>query len=264
MYDILNKLANCEVKIIFFSSPSRFYEEVVNNAKQISSYSEITENGILKHIVTIKKTLSVDIEKYKNEFLIMGKLVDSYVSEWKGFQIFYNGKEGTKRRLVEAYRCYKESLDEENSERFCTRRGTCPFVCFQCCIFATSDISSNRNDHFNMYESEHNITPYGRFDNSGAFCIDKECLSKELSQVLFKYALCPNLDVDSIKESIKNFPDIINPKISKDWKYDIDYDEKVIGVRKEQNYLSNNDINNKFDIEFEDLINIWEQNYDKR
>ena len=259
MYDVLDKLNNCEIKVIFFASPSRFYDEVVDNAKQITDYSEITKNGILKHIITIKKNSKKNLEKYKKEFLIVGKLVDSYISEWKGFQIFYNGNEGTKKRLVEAYRCYKESLDEENSERFCTRRGTCPFGCFQCCIYTTSDISSNRNDHFNMYETEHNITPYGRFNNAGAFCIDKECLSEELSQVLYKYALCPNLDVNMIKKNIKNFPDIIDPSINKEWKYDIDYDEKVIGIRKEQNYLNNNKINNKLSVEFEDLIKIWEQ-----
>ena len=264
MYDVLDKLANCEVKIIFFSSPSRFYEEVVNNAKQISEYSEIIENGILKHIIIIKKTSTVDSEKYKKDFLIVGKLVDSHISDWKGFQIFYNGKEGTKKRLVDTYSCYKESLDEENPDRFCSRRNTCPFGCFQCCIYTTSDISSNRNDHFDMYESEHNITPYGRFNKSGAFCIDKEYLSKELSQVLFKFALCPNLNVNNIKESIKNFPDCIDPKLNSEWKYDIDYDDKVIGIRKEKSYLTNDNSDNEISMSFDELFSILEKDYGKR
>lgn len=261
MYEILDKLANCELKIIFFSSSSRFYEEVISNAKQISGYSELTENGIKKHIITLKKTPNLNIKKYKKEFLILGKLVDSYISEWKGFQIFYNGSEGTKKKLIEAYHCYKESLDEENTERFCSRRNTCPFCCFQCRIYTTSDVSSHRNDHFDMYETEHNITPFGHFDKTGVFCINKEYLANELSQVLFKFALCPNLNVNMIKESIKNFPNYIDPKINKDWKYDIDYDEKVIGIRKENSYLISENFDNSSILSFDELSKILEQNY---
>lgn len=139
MYDILDKLSKNKVTVIFFTSTSRFYKEVVCNAKKFSNYKEVTENDLLKHVITVKNNNS---EQYKKEFLLLGRLVDSYIADWKGFQIFYNDKEGTKKKLVDTYNCYRDSLDENITKNYCTQKGDCPFCCCKCGIFTSSDISS--------------------------------------------------------------------------------------------------------------------------
>lgn len=234
MYDILDKLSENKVTVIFFASTSRFYKEVVCNAKKISDYKEIIENDLLKHIITVKKTKNNNPELYKKEFLLLGRLVDSYIADWKGFQIFYNDKEGTKKKLVDTYNCYRDSLDENITKNYCTQKGDCPFCCCKCGIFTSSDISSACFDDFEMFEYEHNITPYGTFDKLGKFNLNKDILVNDLFQKLSRFSLCPNLDIEELKYNIKKFPLSINPNKDREWEYDVDNNNKVIGIIKRQ------------------------------
>lgn len=232
MYKILDKLLEQKITVIFFASTSRFYKEVVSNANKFSDYKEVIENDLLKHIITVKKTKNGNLEQFTKEFLLLGRLVDSYIADWKGFQIFYNDKEGTKKKLLETYNCYRNSLDEVVVKNYCTKEGNCPFCCRKCGIFTSSDISSESFDDFEMFEYEHNITPYGTFDKLGNFNIDKDSLINVLFQKLSRFSFCPNLDIEELKNSIKNFPMSINPSIDKEWEYDVDNNNKVIGIIK--------------------------------
>lgn len=262
MYDILDKLSENKVTVIFFASTSRFYKEVVCNAKKFSDYKEIIENDLLKHIITVKKTKNNNPEQYKKEFLLLGRLVDSYIADWKGFQIFYNDKEGTKKKLVETYNCYRDSLDEEITKNYCTKKDNCPFCCYKCGIFTSSDIYSECFDDFEMFEYEHNITPYGVFDKLGNFNIDKEILVNDLIQKLSRFSLCPNLDIEELKDSINDFPLSINPNRDKEWGYDIDDNNKVIGIIK--NKKSRHIISHSFSIEeIEDINRIFGDKNDR-
>ena len=258
MFEVLDNLSNIEVKLIFCYSKSRFYNEVVETAKQASNYSETIENGILRHIIILKKTTNQDIKKYSNDFLIVSKLIKYYISEWKGVQIFYNGIEGSKKRLINAYHCYIDSLESLDTKNYCTENDDCPFLCKWCKILLTSEISTPKD---NFYEIDHNITPFCILDKDGIFHVDKNLLVQELSKEFYGAALCPNLDFEKLKEIIAEFPNSINPKINQDWEVCFDYENKVVGIRKKRQHSFNNNINIEMNNELNDIFKEMERIY---
>lgn len=56
----------------------------------------------------------------------------------------------------------------------------------------------------------------------------------DLFQKLSRFSLCPNLDIEELKYNIKKFPLSINPNKDREWEYDVDNNNKVIGIIKRQ------------------------------
>jgi hypothetical protein len=60
---------------------------------------------------------------------------------------------------------------------------------------------------------------YGHFDIDGTFIFDKKKVSHCVFTNIKEFRECPALDIDYTRRVLKAFPESVNPKFNKDWKY---------------------------------------------
>lgn len=60
---------------------------------------------------------------------------------------------------------------------------------------------------------------YGHFDTDGTFIFDKKKIAHYVFANIEEFRGCPALNMNHIRKVLKIFPETINPKIDKDWKY---------------------------------------------
>lgn len=85
-----------------------------------------------------------------------------------------------------------------------------------------------------------NWCTWGRWaTKKGDWEFDKERIRHELQRNLYKHRFCPALDLQLVEETLQAFPDSVNPKKDKDWKFVSSWEEEVPGfvvVVKEYGY----------------------------
>jgi hypothetical protein len=60
---------------------------------------------------------------------------------------------------------------------------------------------------------------YGHFDIDGTFIFDKKRIEHYVFSSLKEFRECPALDIERVRKIMDAFPETINPRIDKDWRY---------------------------------------------
>jgi hypothetical protein len=136
-----------------------------------------------------------------------------------------DGQKGTKSDLVYyGIGCYRSRQKSYSPKQYCFGEREYDFNIWGC-------------RRMNMPLLFGEWLTYGRFDKSGIWYFDRQKIYNELKKYIHENRLCPVLNPKHIIETLKKFPESVNPKTNKSWNYNKqyreingDYKEVAIGV----------------------------------
>ncbi len=156
----------------------------------------------LEHTIEGKAIHQAVYSSQPTEYLAFVKLYE-LVSNWKSCFVVINGQVVDRKIVGGLNYCYGDRCRSGNPE-FCygaSYMTANPFGCHRI------QISAYNNPWWT----------FGRFDSRGIWLVNKEAMLKRIVEYSEPYRLCPAFSIDNVIESLKNLPDIINPKEDKNW-----------------------------------------------
>ncbi len=184
--------------IEFNFSSSQTFEFAVEAAKKFDSFIVIGEGKKAIYRVTVNEDEIEDLDE----------LIEN-LKGWRNRRIYHNGE--------------KVPWDTVFSYAWCFSRKKVSYKPDLYCFGYENDYELNLwgclQAHLN-FNNNSDLFTYGNWLNSKAdWKFDKKRIQHELEKKLFHYRFCPALDFSLISEVIDAFPDTVNPKKEKNWKF---------------------------------------------
>lgn len=157
---------------------------------------------------------------YRKEDLILFREMYKLIKNWKGAKLYLKGDRIDFDTIGSGVQCYiKTMLEPEKisnvSQECNTFERHIPYMgCIGC-----------RRSHVSMEWTASQISElpvwfaFGKLDHNRVYHIHKEDLEGAVVGELIEYRYCPLLDLEKIREFIRQLPDRIDPRKDKEWKY---------------------------------------------
>ena len=154
---------------------------------------------------------------YRQEDLLCFQEMLRLIKNWKGAKLYIKGERAPFDMLGLGIDCYCNTVlsNEPPSEAGCKRfsreagRG-----CLGC-----------RRSHVDMEWAQDGRQgnpfwfSFGRLDQHQVYRIHKENLENAVIGELIEYHYCPLIDLDDVRQCIRNLPDRIDPRKDREWRY---------------------------------------------
>lgn len=186
------------ITIEFPYSSSQSYSFAVETAEKFTSYKVFGKDKKVTHRVIVKE----------NEIESLTELIDS-LKGWRNRTVYLNGEKVPWDAIFSFNWCFAKKKVCFKPDYYCYGYEYDYQFNIWGCIQANLPFSENADWFL-----------WGNWLNKkGDWKFDKDRITHELQKNLYKYRYCPALNADLIQDVIKAFPEIVNPKKDKNWKF---------------------------------------------
>jgi len=132
-----------------------------------------------------------------------------FIRGWKSSRIYTDGERSTWDSVYSFLWCYENRYSSFKPKLYCYGYENNYDINIWGCIQARMPFTD--------------YTPWAEWgkwlDNNGTWQFDKERIRHELQVALFKYRYCPAIQLDLIEDVLNAFPESVNPRKDKNWKF---------------------------------------------
>jgi hypothetical protein len=140
---------------------------------------------------------------------------------WRNRTIYINGEKVPWNSVFDFLNCYDRRSASYRPDYYCFDYEEDWALNIWGCLHSQMTF----NEHSDWFS-------WGVFDKKGSFHFDKDRIRHTLEKNLFPYRLCPSMDTERLSHILEIFPDSINPKKDKNWKYILDWNGDMEGGMK--------------------------------
>ena len=206
------------VKIVFYKSSSRYYDQACLISETFNNYSKINDQNIIQ----------IDIDEINEKRKEFNSVCD-IIKNWHKTEYFINEKKVNKyeiEKLLDVIDCARYNNNEDDEY--------CYSDCGWGCKFIESISLRNNGYRYNNYYAKSNAWyEYGHFENN-TWIIDKELIKNKIYKEIKEKNLetCEHFDISKIDKSIALLPEKIEVSDSSDCKWEYKYRESPMGLEQ--------------------------------
>ena len=203
------------IKIIFYKSSSKYYDQACLISEKFNNYSNSENVNIIE----------TDIEEINNKRETID-LIYNIVKNWSKTEYYIDENRVSKYEFedfIDVIDC--DSFDVEDNTEYCYRN------CGWGCKFIDSISLRNYSYRYNYYLNSNAWYKYGHFVDN-IWIINKEEIKNKIYAEIKKKNLevCKRFDISRINKAIDLLPERIEVTDSSDCKWEYEYRESPIGL----------------------------------
>lgn len=202
-----------------YSSSSNF-ELALQEAQKFANFQQANEGKKARYRVCFDpKSIDMSLELVK------------YIKGWKSSKIFVDGERNSWENVYSFLWCYENKCSSYKPDIYCFGYEND----YDINIWGCTQARLPFRDHAPWVE-------WGAWQNKKCdWRFDKDRIRHELQKELYKYRFCPAINFDFIDDALEAFPEIVNPRKDKNWKFveswgDDDISSKLVITTRKYGY----------------------------
>jgi hypothetical protein len=182
----------------FGYSTSSNFDFAVEAARQLPNFRQVGEGRKAQYQVNLPTSQITD------SIELVG-----YIKGWKSARVYVDGDKTTWDSVYSFLYCYQQRNASFKPELYCFGYDNDYQLNIWGCIRADMPF----REHAKWVDWGHWVNKRGLWE------FDKERIRHELQKNLYKYRFCPALNLELAEDALAAFPDQVNPRRNKNWKF---------------------------------------------